>query len=261
MIDPRAAVSPKATIGKDVTVAPFAVIDDNVVLGDSCRIGPHTHVTGRTTIGPRTRIHAGAVVGDEPQDYSFDPASPSYTEIGADCVIREYVTIHRGAKPESKTVIGDGCMLMAFCHVAHNCIIGDQVAIANCTTLGGHVEIGRRAVLSANIVFHQFVHVGPFTMITAGQGIAKDVIPYAMVARGNKVVGPNTIGLKRAGFDEDARKAIKSSIKTLFFSGLRQADAISEIESRYGEVAAIRDFLTFVGNSKRGLLTAHERER
>ncbi|MBR5024825.1 MAG: hypothetical protein IKX48_07140, partial [Victivallales bacterium] len=154
-IDPRAVIAPGAKIGNNVDIAPYAIIDEHVTIGDNCQIGPHVYLTGHTTIGKGTEIHAGAVIGDKPQDVSFDEATVSYVDIGENCRIREYVTIHRGTEQDSHTVVGDRVMLMAFSHLGHNCKIGNDVIIANATLLAGRVEVAEHATISAGVMIHQ----------------------------------------------------------------------------------------------------------
>lgn len=251
MIDPRAAISPKAQLGNNVTVAPFAVIEDNVVIGDNCTIGPHAHISGYTTIGENTSIHAGAVIGDEPQDLSYK-GQKSYTEIGKNCIIREYVTIHRGADEESKTVIGDNAMLMAFSHVGHDTVIGKRSVVANSTLLAGHVTVGDNAFISAGVMVHQFVRIGRLAMVGGGNTVLQDV-PHFCLLQWDQIQGPNIIGLRRAGWDETTRNTVRAAIKTYFFEGLARLNAIAKIQETYQQLPEIVEFIDFVQNTKRGI--------
>ena len=149
IIDPRAAIEEGAQIGTDVTIGPFAVIGGNVRIGDGCVIGPLVVLSGNTTIGRGTRIHCGANIGDEPQDVHYKGQN-SFTDIGENCIIREYVTIHRGVEEGSRTTVGNNVMLMAFVHLGHNCQIADDVIIANASLLAGRVEVGRHAFISGS---------------------------------------------------------------------------------------------------------------
>lgn len=254
MIHPTAVIAAGAKLGIDADIAPYAVIDEHVELGDHCRIGPHVHLTGFTRIGADTRIHTGAVVGDEPQDLHFQ-GDESYTIIGKGCILREYVTIHRGAKPGTATVVGNKVMLMAFSHLGHNCQIGDNAVIANASLLAGHVEVGERAFISGGVMVHQFCRIGTLAMVSGDEGLIQDLPPYCMY-QWEGVSGPNTIGLRRAGFTVDARKAIKQAIRLLFFSGLSRPNALLQIREQHGQVAELRPFIDFISATKRGLVGA-----
>ena len=258
MIHPTAVVSSKATLGEGVEVAPFAVIEDDVVIGDGCRIGPHSHITGHTTIGKNTKIFTGAVIGDEPQDYHYK-GEVSYTDIGDDCIIREYVTIHRGAQPESRTVIGNHVMLMALGHVAHNCVIGDNVIIANSALLAGHVEIDDRAVLSGGVAVHQFARIGTLAMISGLARVTQDVPPYCMLSE-DVVHGPNVIGLKRAGISPESRRAIREAIKIFFLQGLNRPNAVEKIRQELSGIPEVDIFLEFVSDTRRGYMPGRARK-
>jgi UDP-N-acetylglucosamine acyltransferase len=253
MIHPTAVIDPQAQLGQNVEVAPYAVIGANVVLGDGCKIGPHVHLSGHTEIGCNTEIHAGANIGDKPQDYHYSEAETTYTRIGSDCIIREYVTIHRGTTPGSATIIGNHVMLMAFVHIGHNCQLADDVIIANNSILGGYVEVGFKAFISSTVLIHQFVHVGSLAMLSGLDRITQDVPPYCVLALGG-VHGPNVVGLKRAGFDLDARKGIRTAIKQLYFAGLNHQQAIDSINAEFGEIPEVMALVDFVRSSKRGIM-------
>ena len=252
MIHPTAVLAAGARIGSDVEIGPYAVIDSHVELGNRCRVGPHVHLTGFTRIGDETAIHAGAVVGDEPQDLHFQ-GGESYTEIGSGCILREYVTIHRGAKPGTKTVIGDKTLLMAFAHVGHNCQIGCNAVIANACLLAGHVEIGDRVFLSGGVMVHQFCRIGMLAMVSGAEKIFQDLPPYCMY-RWEGVSSPNTVGLRRAGIQAEARKAIKQAIRLLFFSGLSRPNALLQIQEKHGQVPELQPMIAFISSTKRGLV-------
>ena len=254
MIHPTAVVSPKAEIGKNVEIGPYAVIEDGVKIGDDCHIDAHVKICQYTTVGARCRIYFGALVGAEPQDHRFYKGLCSYCEIGSDTVIREYVTIHRPPFEFLKTVVGNHVLLMAFVHVAHDVIIADRVTIANHTAITGHVQIGEGAVLSGYSKIHQFCRIGSLCMIGAGCMISQDVPPFCMLRETNVVTGPNTIGLRRAGFSNEKRLAVRRAIKTFFFEGLNTKNALDQIE-RSGELEPeIRHFVNFIKESKRGIM-------
>jgi len=255
-IHATAIISPKAELGTDVTVGPYAVIEDDVQIGDGCQIGPHAHVLGNTSIGSGTVIHTGANIGDTPQDLHYDGA-PTRTEIGNNCVLREYVTIHRGSTEGSKTAIGDGVLLMAFAHLGHNCLLGDGVVVANMTMVAGHVEIGPRAFVSAACLIHQFVRIGRLAMVGGGNGFAQDIPPFCML-QFEQIQGANVVGLKRAGIVPESRKAIRSAIKTYFFGGLNRSNALAEIRDAHGSVPEVEEFAAFIEGTKKGILPGRQ---
>ena len=254
MIHPTAIVSPGASVGTGVEIAPFAVIDDGVVLEDGVKIGPHVHVLGHTRIGAGTRIHAGAVIGDEPQDLHYD-GSPNETIIGRECVLREYVTIHRGAKAGTRTVVGDRVMLMAFSHLGHNCVLGNDVVVANATLLAGHVEVGDRAFISGGGLIHQFCRIGTLAMVGGGARLGQDIPPFCLYQWGG-VCSHNAVGMRRSGYDVAARTALKGAIRLFFFTGLIRSQAVARIRDAYPDIPAVAQFIQFVESSRRGIAPA-----
>lgn len=254
MIHPTAVVSPKAEIGKNVEIGPYAVIEDDVKIGDDCYIDAHVKICQYTTVGARCRIYFGALVGAEPQDHRFYRGLCSYCEIGSDTVIREYVTIHRPPFEFLKTVVGNHVLLMAFVHVAHDVCIADRVTIANHTNISGHVQIGEGAVLSGYILIHQFCRIGSLAMIAPTCLISQDIPPFCMLRETNFITGPNTIGLRRAGFSNESRLAIRRAIKTFFFEGLNAKNALDEIEHSGNVLPEVHAFVNFIKESKRGIM-------
>ena len=248
-----AIVEDGAVIGKDVSIGPFAVIHNGAVIGDGCRIGPHVTVMGGTTLGSGCEVHAGAVLGDTPQDYGFD-SSESFVEIGDNCIIREGVTVHRGTKPGSVTRIGAGCMLMAFSHFAHNVVLGDNVIVANGSLLGGYAEVGERAFVSGNVLIHQFVRIGRLAMLGGGAVLTKDVPPFC-TARNvveNRIGGINIVGMRRAGFDRRQLAEVKEVFKLLYYSGRNVSQAVAEIRASLTSDIS-REMADFISASKRGI--------
>ncbi len=252
-IHPSAFVDPAATIGHRVQIGPFAVIEAGAVVGDDCILGAHTVVRPYTTLGAGCTLHAGAVIGDTPQDMGFKNVA-SYVRIGMRCTFREGVTVHRGTKEGTETIIGDDCFLMANSHVAHNCILGNRVILANGVLLGGYVEIGDGAFVSGNAVIHQFCKVGRLAMVGGLSGISKDVPPFCMThsVSMNTIVGLNIVGLRRNGFSPDQRRAARQCFKLLFRDGLNISQAREQLQSMPG-VDVASEFLTFIANSKRGI--------
>lgn len=252
-IHPSAVISPDAVIGKDVEIGPYAVIERDTVIGDGCYIDAHVKVARYTTIGARTRIYFGALVGEEPQDHRFKPGIVSSTVIGSDSVIREYVTIHRSPFENGKTTVGDGTLLMAFVHVGHDAVIGNRVTVANHTGISGHVIIEDGAVLSGYVLIHQFCRIGALAMIGGRTIITQDIPPFCMLAENECICGPNTIGLRRAGFSSERRIEIRHAIKNYFFKGLNTANALARIESE-NPGPEVRHFIEFIRESSRGIM-------
>ena len=252
-IDPRAAIEEGAIIGNDVTIGPFAVIGKNVKIGDGCVIGPHVVLSGNTTIGKGTRIHCGANLGDEPQDVHFH-GQESFTDIGENCIIREYVTIHRGVEEGSHTVVGNNVMLMAFVHLGHNCQIADNVIIANASLLAGRVEVGANAFISGQTLVHQFCRIGTRAMVGGGSKIRQDVVPYGIVQE-DAIQGINAIGLRRAGWKLEVVNAIKDAVKIACQDGFSRPNAIAKIHAELPDFPEIRTFVEFLEGTKRGLMT------
>jgi UDP-N-acetylglucosamine acyltransferase len=252
-IHPTAIIDPAARIAPDAAIGPYAVIGPHVEIAEGCQIGPHAVVVSHTRIGARTAVHAHAVIGDTPQDLAFRDA-PSWVEIGANVVIREGVTIHRGTKPDTVTRVGDGCFLMANSHLAHNVALGRRVILANGALLAGYVEVGDAAFISGNVVVHQFCRIGRLAMLSGGSAISQDVAPFCATysAARNRLAGLNTVGMRRAGFSPEERLAVKRAFRLLFRSALTPADAIARIR---GELPAgpAQEMADFAAGATRGL--------
>ncbi len=254
-IHPTAVISPGAELGREVEIGPYAVIEDHTVIGDGCFIDAHAKIARYTELGPRCRVYLGALVGEEPQDHRFQPGTVAWTRIGSDTTIREYVTIHRSPFEGGETRVGSHTLLMAFVHLGHDVRIGDGVTIANQTAVSGHVVIEDRAVLSGFILIHQFCRIGTLAMIGARVIVTQDVPPYCLLAESGHICGPNTVGLRRAGFSPELRTGIRRAIKTYFYRGLNSHNALAEItaEPHSPEVA---HFVEFIAATERGIVPA-----
>ncbi|MCS6813371.1 MAG: acyl-ACP--UDP-N-acetylglucosamine O-acyltransferase [Cyanobacteria bacterium] len=249
-IHPTAVIEPGAQLGENVTVGAYSVIDRDVQLGDGCAIGSHVSILGHTILGAGCRVHAGAVIGDLPQDLAYT-GGVSYVRIGNNTVIREGVTIHRGTKPDSVTTIGDGCLLMVNSHVGHNATVGNQVIITNGALLAGYVQVGDRTVISGNCLIHQHTRIGRLAMLCGSTATQRDVPPFCMTRSfTNTVISLNVVGLRRAGFTPAQRLEVKRAFDTLYRSGLSVAEAVSKLEQN-PESELTLEFCNFIKSSKR----------
>lgn len=247
MIDPRAIVDPGARLAPDVRVGAFSVIGPGVEIDSGTEIGPHVVIKGPTRIGSDNRFYQFASIGDDPQDKKY-AGEPTRLEIGDRNVIREYCTINRGTvQDQGVTRIGDDNWIMAYVHIAHDCVIGNQTIFANGASLAGHVNIGDFVILGGFTLVHQFCSLGPHCFTAMGSAIAKDVPPYVTVSgQPAKPHGINAEGLKRRGFSPEAVQAIRRAYKLLYRSGLQFDEArqqIAAMADQHAELVLLRDFL------------------
>ncbi len=251
VVDPDAEIDPGAEIGA------YAIIEGKVKIAAGTRVLPHVYITSNTTIGPGNVIHPFAVLGSAPQDLSYRGAQ-SFLRIGSGNTIREGCSIHRGSQEGGATVVGDNNYLMAYSHLGHDCVLGNEVIVANGALLAGHVHVEDKAFISGNVVIHQFVDVGSLTMLGGGSRVTKSVPPYMMVAERSLVVGLNLVGLRRAGFSPSDRRQVKRAYRLLYHSGLNVSQAVAEIErEKLGPGAeAIVDFIR---RARRGICR-HDRK-
>ena len=237
-ISPLAYVSPKAQIGKNVTIDAFAYIDDNVILGDNCHVFP------------------SAVIGAVPQDLKFR-GEETWTIIGDNCVLREFVTVHRGTASKGRTVIGSNNLIMAYCHVAHDCILHDNIIMSNATQLAGEVEVDDFAIIGGGTLVHQFSHIGSHVMIQGGSKINKDIPPYVIAAREPiAFCGINSVGLNRRGFTPEQIHTIQETYRLIYNSGLIVSQALERIEAEIPASPERDLILDFVRASTRGIVRA-----
>lgn len=238
MISPLAYVSPKAQIGKNVTIDAFAYIDDNVIIGDNCHVFPH------------------AVIGCVPQDLKFR-GEETWTIIGDNCVLREFVTVHRGTASKGKTVIGNNNLIMAYCHVAHDCILHNNIIMSNATQLAGEVEVDDFAIIGGGTLVHQFTHIASHVMIQGGSKINKDIPPYAIIARDPiAFCGINSVGLNRRGFTPEQIHTIQEVYRLLYQNGMNTTQALDHIEATMPQSAERDTIVEFVRASTRGIVRA-----
>lgn len=249
-IHPTAIVEPSVLLGEGVRIGPFCVlrgpseVGAGTILMERVSMGPHVKM------GEHNRVHMGAVIGHEPQDHSFG-GGPSGTVIGDRNEIREYVTIHRGTKEGTDTVIGDGTLLMAGSHVAHNCRVGDRVILANGVLLAGHVTVGEGAFLSGLVLVHQFVRIGRLALLRGGSRTSRDVPPFAMMDGTHTLRTINRVGLKRAGFSRELIREIALFYREMLLSGPLDRERLLAARTRSGP--EVLEILDFVMASRRGI--------
>ena len=251
VIHPTAIIHPRAQLDSSVQVGPYAVIDERVEIGSNSVIGPYVYLTGTTRIGAGNQFFAGCAIGEAPQDLKYQGAATQLS-IGEKNVFREHVTVHRSNSMSEATVIGSNNFLMAHCHVAHNCRLGDHVILVNGVLLAGHVTVGDRAFLSGNCVVHQFVRVGTLAMMQGGSAVSKDVPPYTVVRAGNDICGLNTVGLRRAGLSPAERLELKELYRALFREGRNLRAAVADARAQFTSAPA-EVMLDFLAASRRGV--------
>ncbi|MDP8261456.1 MAG: acyl-ACP--UDP-N-acetylglucosamine O-acyltransferase [Candidatus Kappaea frigidicola] len=251
-IHSTALVHPKAELGRGVKVGPFSIIEENVKIGDNTVIGANCYVTGYTTIGKNCSFYTGGIIGSIPQDLKYKN-KVTYLQIGDNNTFREYVTINPATEEGHKTVIGDNNFLMAYCHVAHECILGNNIIIANCGTLAGFVEIEDKVVVGGLSAVHQFTRVGTFAMIGGCSKIVQDVLPYSLVdGHPAKTKGLNVVGLRRGNIPSNIRNDLKKALQVLTKSQLTTSHAVKLIQKDIKKSPEIVHLTSFIKKSKRG---------
>jgi UDP-N-acetylglucosamine acyltransferase len=250
-IHPTAHVASDATIGEGVRVGPGAVVESGARIGDGTTVMAYAVITGWATIGKNCRIHQAACIGGDPQDLAFQGAD-TRVEIGDGTVVREFATIHRATKPGSATRIGRDCYLMVSSHVAHDCVVGDRVVVCNGALVAGHVQIADRVFLSGNTAVHQFSRIGTLGMLSGNTGVGLDLGPYLIAVGRNEVRAVNVVGLRRAGFDPDARRRIQTAYRDLF-GAATLTDGLASVRALGPERPEVRTIVSFFESpSKRG---------
>lgn len=248
---------PNAKIGKDVTIGNFSTISDDVVIGDGTWIGPNVTIFPGARIGKNCRIFPGSVISAIPQDLKFNGEYTS-CEIGNNNTIRECCTINRGTSASGKTIIGNNNLIMAYSHIAHDCVVGDYCVFANNATLAGHILVGDWTVLGGKTAIHQFVHIGAHVITSGGSLIDKDIPPYVKAARYPiSYAGVNTLGLHRRGFSQESIDNIQDIYRILFQQGLTVSHAVELIKERYGKTSEGKIILSFIGAANMGIMKGY----
>ncbi len=260
MLHPTALIDPAARIDPTASIGPFVVIEGPVSIGARCRVEAHAQLVGKVTLGEESVVGRAAVIGGDPQDLGFDPATESGVEIGLRCVIREHVTIHRASKPGGATRVGAGNYLMAGCHLGHDVVLGDSNIVANAALLAGHVTVGNGSFIGGGAVFHQFLRIGDGCVVQGNGSFSKDIPHYCAAQRVNRVTGLNVVGLRRQGFSTADRAELKALFDLLFRSGQNLSQAVAAARQREWSPQAAR-LLEFVeAPSRKGVCSARGRD-
>ena len=255
-IHPTAIVEDGAQLGEDVEIGPYATIAADVKLGARTVVQQGAIIRGHSTIGEDCQIFPYACIGMKTQDLKYKAGSVSYVEIGNRTVIREFATVHLGTADGEKTIIGDDCLFMAYCHAAHGCVLGNHVICSNSVQLAGDVHIKDWAIIGGCAASHQFCTVGRHAMVGGMSKIRQDVPPFMlcdMEGSTQKVIGPNVVGLTRRGFSRDTIAALKEAFRFIYHSGLNRSQALERVENDIEQIPEVKELVEFYRNSKRGV--------
>jgi UDP-N-acetylglucosamine acyltransferase len=256
MISNLAYIHPEAKIGKDVIIEPFAYVAANVTIDEGTWVGPNSTIMDGARIGKKCRIFPSAVVSGIPQDLKFR-GEDSTAEIGDNTTIRECVTVNRGTAAVGKTIIGAGCLLMAYSHIGHDCFIGNNVIVGNSTALAGEVDIDDWAILSAGTMVHQFAHIGAHVMIGGGAKVRIDVPPFIKADRDPlSFLGLNSVGLTRRGFEKERIDEIHEIYRAIYLRGMNFSQALEFVEKEFKSSPDRNYILEFIRKSERGIIRA-----
>ena len=254
MKQPLAYVHPEAIIGDNVVIEPFATIYQDVTIGEGTKIGSSVSIMPGVRIGKNCQIFPGAVIGAVPQDLKFK-GEYSTVEIGDNTTIREFVTINRGSKDKWTTKVGDNCLIMAYSHIAHDCIVGNNCIMSNNTQMAGHVILGDNSILAGMCAIHQFVHIGQHAFVAGGSLVSKDVPPYIKAGRTPlSYAGVNSVGLKRRGFSLDRINQILDIYRIIYNKNLNTSQALNFIEEELPATDERDEIVTFIRESGRGII-------
>lgn len=256
-IHPSAFVHESAQLGEDVTIGPCAVVEANVTIGDRTRVDAFASIKNFTRIGMDNHIHSYACVGGDPQDLKYH-GEESWLEIGNGNTIREFSTQHRGTEGGGcLTRIGNNNLLMAYTHVAHDCVLGDNIVMSNNATLAGHVTVGNYVIISGLSAVHQFVRIGDHAFVAGMSGLPQDLPPFMLAVGGRACIhGPNLVGLRRMQASREVISALKTAFRLLWHSETPRKEALEQIEYEYGQSPEIMELVNFVRTSERGVLSA-----
>ena len=253
-IHPTVIIDPASELMEDVEIGPYTVIEADVRVGAGSIIGPHVLLASGARLGRHVTIFKGAVVATPPQDLKFK-GEPSTVEIGNNTVVREFATLHRGTSATGRTVVGADCFLMAYSHVAHDCVVEDKVIMANSVNLAGHVHLEEYVTIGGIVPVHQFVRVGRHSFIAGGTRVPKDVPPYILAANEPlKFAGLNHVGLKRRGFSAKTLADLKHAYQLIYNSDLNTSQALTRIREEMELTPEIKHVIDFIESSERGII-------
>lgn len=261
-IHPTAVIHPNAKIGANTSIGPYCVIGEHVTIGDNCDLKSHVVIDGHTTMGDNCRVFPFASLGHAPQDLKYR-GEPSQLIIGNNNTIREHVTMNPGTQTGAmKTVVGNDGLFMVAVHIAHDCVIGDRVIMANNATLGGHVTVGDHVLIGGLAAVHQFIRIGSFAVIGGMSGVESDVIPYGRV-KGERahLAGLNLVGLERGGFEKDTIKTLQKAMKQLFEGDGTMDERIETLSQSYSNDDIVMQMIAFARGKERFGLCAPEPKR
>lgn len=256
MISKLASIHPDAKIGANVEIGPFVTIDRDVIIGDNCVIESNATICRFTRLGNNCHVFPSAVIGAIPQDLKFR-GEETWAVIGDNCVLREFVTVHRGTASKGKTIVGNNNLIMAYCHIAHDCILHDNIIMSNCTQLAGEVEVDDFAIIGGGTLVHQFSHIGSHVMIQGGSKVNKDIPPFSVIAREPiAFCGINSVGLNRRGFTPDQIHTIQEVYRCIYQAGMNTTQALNHIEATMPASPERDTIVSFIRNSTRGIVKA-----
>ncbi len=260
MNQPLAYVHPQAKIANNVVIEPFVTVYKNVEIGEGTWIGSNVTIMEGARIGKNCKIFPGAVISAIPQDLKFNNED-TVVIIGNNVTIRECVTINRGTKANWETTIGDNCLIMAYAHIAHDCIVGNNCILANACALAGHIKVEDYAIIGGLTAVHQFVNIGTHVMISGGSLVRKDVPPFTKAAREPlSFVGINSIGLRRRGFSPEKIKEIQDIYRVIYLKGYNVTQAVAIIEAEMPATSERDEVISFISNSSRGIMKGYSRQ-
>ena len=254
-IHPTAIVDPAAKLGDGVRIGPYAIVGPDVELGAGTEVQAHAVVDGNTTLGENCQVFPFAHIGGKTQDLKFKEGNRTFVKVGDRTVLREYVTINCGTKDGESTVVGDDCLIMAYCHLAHGVVFGNHVIVSNATQFAGEVTVGDWAVISGLVGVHQFVRIGAHAMIGGATMLKQDAAPY-FITDGHPAAahGVNVVGLSRRGFPKETVEALRAAYKLLCHDGLNVSAALERIAAELPDLPELRALAEFFRTSQRGVI-------
>jgi UDP-N-acetylglucosamine acyltransferase len=253
-IHPTAIVSPEAQLADTVQVGPFCVLTGPIALAQGVRLIANVHLQGPLTIGEGTILYPGVCVGFEPQDYKFTPSTPTAgVTIGANCLLREHATIHAATNAHTPTSLGNGCFMMAYAHMGHDCHVGNKVIMVNYTGMSGHCEVADNATFSGHVGLHQFVRIGRLAFLSGGVSVGMDVPPFCMANERNRLGGLNLVGMRRNGVSRDEITEVRRAFRDCFRRPLPMDEMVAILEERAANSPAVGEMAAFIRGTKRGI--------